>query len=300
MMDQPFFSVVIPAYNRAGLLPSTISSVQNQVFQNWELWVVDDGSTDDTRQVVEEIARADARIHYVFQVNAERSAARNNGARNSKGRYICFLDSDDYYLPDHLQKLFNLLSEQDFPDALVFTHCYYLRGSEREAQVITEMGSDPIDFFLRNSIIPARVCVSASIFQVFQFRTDIVIVEDTVLWCTIATRYPIIQLKARTVLYHLHDDNSVDIAKNCFLPRLKGLRKLFSQPDMLDKVNPALKRHLISDSYFGIARHHHLMGRFFPTVWFVLRSILVDPVSSTTKKKIYLLYDFIKSKRWAV
>jgi glycosyltransferase involved in cell wall biosynthesis len=299
MNAQPFFSVVIPAYNRASLLPSTIVSVQNQEFKDWELLVVDDGSTDNTADVVQQMVQHDPRIHYIFQKNSERSVARNNGCLRANGRYICFLDSDDYYLPDHLQKLFAFISEIKFPEALIFTHCYFLRGVEREAQVIVDIGSDPIDYFLRNSVIPDRVCIAKSIFESFQFPPDIYIGEDTFLWCNIATRYPVYQLKERTVLYHLHDDNSVDIAKNCFLPRLEGLRKLFSLSNIRGKVDSSLQRYLISDCYFGIARHHHLMGRFFPLVWYVFKSVSVDPFSSGTKKKIYLIYDFLKTKRWA-
>ena len=93
---EPFFSVVIPTYNRAHLIKETIESVQKQTFSDWELIIVDDGSTDDTKSVVKSVD--DKRIQYVFQENAERSVARNNGFRHAKGQYICFLDSDDYYL----------------------------------------------------------------------------------------------------------------------------------------------------------------------------------------------------------
>src|ERR1051325_3991500 len=88
-MGNPFFSVIIPTYNRADFIRKPIDSVLAQKFSSWELIIVDDGSTDNTGQVVKSFT--DSRIHYVYQSNQERSAARNTGIKNSKGQYICFL-----------------------------------------------------------------------------------------------------------------------------------------------------------------------------------------------------------------
>lgn len=99
-MDDPYFSVVIPTYNRADYISKTIDSVLTQDFQSFELIIVDDGSTDDTGSVVGRYQ--DNRIRYICQANAERAAARNVGIRNAKGTYVTFLDSDDIFLPHHL------------------------------------------------------------------------------------------------------------------------------------------------------------------------------------------------------
>ena len=114
---EPFFSVVIPTYNRAHLIKKTIESVRQQTFSNWELIVVDDGSTDNTKEVV--LSIDDERIHYVYQNNAERGVARNNGFHHSKGRYICFLDSDDYYEKDHLESLHLAILSKESPVAFL-------------------------------------------------------------------------------------------------------------------------------------------------------------------------------------
>ena len=76
----PFFSIIIPTYNRDYILPETINSIQEQSFGNWEVILVDDGSTDNTRELVESLSIVADRIRYVYQQNAERSVARNNGA----------------------------------------------------------------------------------------------------------------------------------------------------------------------------------------------------------------------------
>src|SRR6478736_3287941 len=96
------FSVVIPTYNRASTLPRAIRSVLEQTYADVELVIVDDGSTDDTAEVVG--AFADARITYLRQTNRGVSAARNAGAAAATGDFIVFLDSDDQLLPEAVQR----------------------------------------------------------------------------------------------------------------------------------------------------------------------------------------------------
>ena len=101
----PKVSVIIPTYNRANLLARAIKSVLNQTFQDFELIVVDDGSTDNTRKVVEEFQKKDSRIKYIFQENSGGPAKPiNTGIKNSKGEYITILEDDDEFLPQKLQK----------------------------------------------------------------------------------------------------------------------------------------------------------------------------------------------------
>lgn len=95
----PLFSFIIPTFNRAHLLPRCIASVQQQPLAEWELIVADDGSTDETEQLVAGIARADRRVSYQRQENQGAGIARNLGASVARGQYLVFLDSDDELLP---------------------------------------------------------------------------------------------------------------------------------------------------------------------------------------------------------
>ena len=101
-MEEAFVSVVIPTYNRAAALERAVRSVLEQTYSKLEVIVVDDGSTDNTRQVVESIQ--DPRLHYLWQRNCGACAARNYGALHAKGEYIAFHDSDDIWHPDKLEK----------------------------------------------------------------------------------------------------------------------------------------------------------------------------------------------------
>ena len=105
-------SIIIPAYNRAALLKNCLESVMAQRHTLLEIIVVDDGSTDNTRQVI--TALSDSRIRYLYQQNAGAAVARNNGVNHAKGDYIIFLDSDDAAEPAWLSNLAGALhSQQD-------------------------------------------------------------------------------------------------------------------------------------------------------------------------------------------
>ncbi len=100
----------MPAYNAARTIVGSVESVLRQEFENWELIVVDDRSTDETAQNVEALSQLDCRIHLIRQEsNAGVAAARNRGIEVAEGRYIAFLDSDDYWLPTKLSSQVNAL-----------------------------------------------------------------------------------------------------------------------------------------------------------------------------------------------
>jgi glycosyltransferase involved in cell wall biosynthesis len=123
----PLFSVVIPAYNRAYALPTALGSVLGQSCQDFEIIVVDDGSSDNPAAVIEDIA--DPRIRLIAQENQGASAARNRGIDEARGQYVAFLDSDDRFLPHHLETIAALLNGQ--PDTAGFAPIIVDRGEGR-------------------------------------------------------------------------------------------------------------------------------------------------------------------------
>lgn len=106
----PKVSVVLPIYNGEKFIKKTINSILNQSFQNFELVVVDDGSTDASREIVNLIARRDHRVKIIFQKNQGICIARNIGVKASSADYIMFCDHDDIYLPDYIKTAFNDIS----------------------------------------------------------------------------------------------------------------------------------------------------------------------------------------------
>lgn len=105
----PLISIVVPTYNRAHCIDEAIRSVLAQTAQDWELLIVDDGSTDNTADI---LAKYGDKIRVIKQVNAGPSAARNLGARSARGKFLAFLDSDDKWLPDKLTEQLKLMSHE--------------------------------------------------------------------------------------------------------------------------------------------------------------------------------------------
>jgi glycosyltransferase involved in cell wall biosynthesis len=113
------FSVVVPAYNAAETLGETVDSVRAQTFQDWELVICDDGSTDSTRTVAERYASEDPRIRVVSQENRGSGGAYNTAIRHARANLIVTISADDLLLPEHLARFDGFISKN--PDAAVFT-----------------------------------------------------------------------------------------------------------------------------------------------------------------------------------
>lgn len=122
---KPKISVIIPCYNQARFLPDAIASVQAQTYPYWECIVINDGSSDNTREVAEQFIKTDTRIYYLGQSNMGLSTARNRGLESITGQYVQFLDSDDKILPKKFEKQLPLLEGKQ---NLALAYCNYRRG----------------------------------------------------------------------------------------------------------------------------------------------------------------------------
>ncbi|GAB2829546.1 glycosyltransferase family 2 protein [Ferruginibacter profundus] len=126
-MNTPvLFSIIIPTYNRASFILKTVNAFIAQSYSNFEVIIVDDGSKDNTDEVVKEIT--DKRISYYKKVNAERGAARNYGLDIAKGDYVNFFDSDDLAYPNHLETAFKVITQFNNPD--IFNLGYDIKTPE--------------------------------------------------------------------------------------------------------------------------------------------------------------------------
>lgn len=125
-------SVIIPTYNRAHLIGDAIESIIKQTYSNWELIIIDDGSNDNTEEVVTRYVAQDARIFYHKQRNAGSGGARNTGIRLAKGKYITFLDSDDVFKPEKIQKQYELIM-QDTSIKVVVCEMMEMRNGQPNA-----------------------------------------------------------------------------------------------------------------------------------------------------------------------
>ncbi|MBK8805292.1 MAG: glycosyltransferase [Bacteroidales bacterium] len=291
----PYFSIILPSYNRANFIKKAISSVLQQQFRSWELIVVDDGSVDNTFEVVSSFT--DSRIVYVWQNNQERSAARNNGINAAKGEYICFLDSDDEFLPMHLQGLYDFISKHQIKEAFFFTNlCLKQNETIKEIEACWPSHFHDIAFFFSSNIgiIPARWCVHHTIFKKHLFNPNLNISEDVELGVRIVNDFPIIHVNQHSVLYVLHDDNTTNLKNNVFKNRLNVSKSIFRN-EIGKNISKLIMKDEICTCYFGIARFHIKRGDKLEAIGFLFKSIIIYPQNRATKHKIWLMIHICKS-----
>lgn len=205
------FSVVIPAYNAEQCIANAIKSVLAQTVPDFEILVVDDGSYDETRRVIGEIT--DSRICYIYQENGGVSVARNTGINAAKGDYICFLDADDLWYPDHLETLTKLIEK--FPQCGMFITGYAISDTTGKVENKTEKMLQSIEesilcsfnvlgmiqrygyFIHTNSIC----CRRAALNKVGIFEPGVKNGEDDDLWYRIFAYFSVAIAKHTTTLY---------------------------------------------------------------------------------------------------
>jgi glycosyltransferase involved in cell wall biosynthesis len=206
----PFFSIIIPTYNRATLIGKTLASVLAQTDTDFEVLVIDDGSTDDTAAAV--AAMNDSRLHYYFKTNGERGAARNYGTHRAQGAYITFHDSDDILYPQHLAEARKVIARWQQPEVF---HLNYeictpagktlFRFPERKGTMLNEL------LFEGNSLSCMGVFLRADVARnhLFSELRPLSGTEDWLLWLQLAARYPIRFSNTITAALISHHQRSV-------------------------------------------------------------------------------------------
>ena len=231
-MPDPFISVVVPTYNRAGYIARTLASLLTQDYDAYEIIVVDDGSTDNTEEVVAGIK--DDRIRYHKKDNAERGAARNYGARMAKGRYVTFFDSDDLAHNNHIQEAARAIEKFRQPE--IFYLGYDVRDADGRIQWAIDALPSPVNDRLidGNHLSCNCVFVRKDVFLELPFSENRALSgsEDYSLWLRMASRYEFRGVSVVTSTLVNHDDRSVvNIKRDTFLARMEALRAdLLSDP----------------------------------------------------------------------
>jgi len=179
----PLVSVVIPAYNAERTLKASIDSVLVQDFRDFEIIVVNDGSSDSTKSI---LAAYDSQIQVIDQNNRGAPAARNTGVRAARGKYIAFLDSDDLWNPDKLTQSVHAL-EANPSASLVFTDCRGLRADGTGSTFYSYSGAPSLKEMLDNGfeIVPSAVTIRRDVFEAcggFSDRFAPIYFEDLWLW----------------------------------------------------------------------------------------------------------------------
>ncbi|NVO02189.1 MAG: glycosyltransferase [Bacteroidetes bacterium] len=205
----PFFSIIIPTFNRAQFIEKTIQSVLNQEYIDYEILVVDDGSTDNTEEIIK-LINSD-KIQYFKKRNEERAVARNTGIRLAKGNYITFLDSDDLFYPEHLQIAYENIQINNSPE-IIHTRYEIINNQNK---VISKMKI--LDDKINRKLISGNFMSCNGVFlrkdialtNLFNENRDLSALEDWELWLRLAAQYKIYYSNTITSAIINHDDRSV-------------------------------------------------------------------------------------------
>jgi glycosyltransferase involved in cell wall biosynthesis len=271
----PAVSIIMPTYNRAkAWLEQAVASVQGQTFTDWELIVVDDGSTDGTPELVERLARREPRLRLHRTPHAGVSAARNAGLGLARGRFAAFLDDDDVWMPNRLQRQVEYLTKN--PEyGLIYAQAATVDGEGRIIGLKPgRRAATDFDGLLDGNCIPMptvlarRDCLAA----VGGFDRSLRIAEDYDLWLRLARRFPIAYLPQPLAQYRRHDTNASGNPRDHARALLTVYRKLLVRGDGADErrltARLASTRHLLGrlELYHGdprAARHHLVQARAY-------------------------------------
>ena len=297
-MNNPVFSIILPTFNRAHMLSKAIESVLSQSFVNWELLIVDDGSTDNTALLVSNYT--DVRIQYIYQQNQERSAARNNGIVKAKGQYICFLDSDDYFREDHLFRFYESLVANSFPIAFLYCNVSfeYENGTFHDLEYEYEFEGS-LDFILRTTIHSQQTCIHHTIVNKYSYNKKIRIGEDIELWMWIFNEYPVIHLQNHSIVVVHHGERSVEIKNTENYKSIITLyNHIFKKPNPGSTILFKKKLYLYSALYFGISRSYIVNKKKWNALYYLMKSILFSPFIIESKHRLYLIIKLLFSKNY--
>jgi len=203
------FSVIIPTYNRAHIIGQALDSVISQSCQDFEILVIDDGSTDDTPKVLQQYSH---RIRYFKQPNSGPAAARNRGTIESRGEYIAFLDSDDQWYPDKLAKMDKAIGAH--PDMGLYYSDFRVVNKQhnytRDIHSRHIVGSGYHQLLLGDFIGTSTVVVKRYCFEVCgPFYGPLFCSEDYDMWIRIAKQFPIVHVPAVLVEYIFQSSGSL-------------------------------------------------------------------------------------------
>ncbi len=258
------FSIILPTYNRANLLSYAIESVIEQSYNNWELIIIDDGSTDNTRELAKKYIEKEKRIKYIYQDNSERSAARNNGILRANGDWVCFLDSDDKYLSNHLLMLKNLIYSQNFKEGLYFC------GIKNSFKNSLTYNLNNVEFVLYNSISTPQACVNKEVLLKYLFNKNLKIGEDRDLWGRILTNYDLYYHDTQTIIQTEHKNRSVNMGSE--YENLKSL--LLTLKYVNNHVRKKVKLNILSKAYFNITKREIKNENRIKSIYYIIISLL--------------------------
>lgn len=308
----PKISIIIPTYNRGWLLVESIKSVINQTYKNIEIIVVDDGSTDDTKNIVGEFQKKDNRIVYIYETNSGGpSRPKNTGVGKATGEYVSFLDDDDEWLPEKLEKQISLFSTDNNKNIPAIVSCdSVVVNRQKETPVFSrkkEIGLKSI--LIKNSIFTGTVLIKTSTIKDMElFDEKLNFLEDWDLWIRILSNNDNIKFCPNILFkYNIREDNTTKTTGGS--KKIEALIYVFNKNiSLYEKYNVShiimfrmavkyylIKKYSLAKKYFGLSIQKNKM--YLPSYAGYILSIfnkITNPIFSFGIK----IYRIVTGRNW--
>ena len=249
----PFFSIIIPVFNKERFVTKTLESVLNQSFSNFEIIIINDGSTDKSETTI--LACKDARIYFFSKVNEGVAIARNFGINKAKGEFICFLDADDFWHPNFLATIHSYI--QKFPEQKVFATAIEIETKKKcipaQYSIPKKFDFEMVNFFDASQkecvLWTSSIAIHQSVLKtVGNFDVKIKKCEDTELWMRIGLRYPIVFIW-QVLAKYVYDENSISRQSDYFFEPYT-----FDKYAFLEKHNSKLKQYIDLNRFTSVIK----------------------------------------------
>ena len=281
-----FFSVIIPLYNRAHLIAETIHSILSQTYRHFEIIVVDDGSTDNPRHIIEKHFVNESNIFYFRIVNSERGVARNYGLKQAKGDFAVFFDSDDWMMPHYLETLNEGITNSNEPVNFISAKYIYRdnQGNEKKA-TINDLweGWYEKDFFLKGNFLACNYCIriKESSYFFFPQERELATMEDWLFLLLNLERNKIFIKDKICVIIRMHDERSMANNRQVIDTKIKAVKWIKKNIQLTGHQ----KRKLMAWSHYFCGVHEYLDYKRGAAMKEAMNAIKLDGL----KKKFLLL-----------
>lgn len=224
MNKEELVSIIVPVYNSGSFIKDTIETVKDQTFQNWELLLVNDCSTDNSKNIIEEQIKKDDRINLIeLEENSGAAVARNRGIKEAKGKYIAFLDSDDLWNKDKLEKQISFIKNNNYE----FTYTDYEFADEK-GKKLNKVVKVPKSITYEQALKNTTIFTSTVIFDVEKLGKELISMpnirrgQDTATWWKV--------LKTGVIAYGLNESLSIYRRSNNTLSsnKVKALKRTWN------------------------------------------------------------------------
>ncbi|MDN3676610.1 glycosyltransferase family A protein [Flavobacterium paronense] len=249
----PYFSIVIPVYNKEKFVAKTIESALSQTFTDYEIIIVNDGSTDQSEAKISTFK--DNRIQYYSKKNEGVAITRNFGIEKATADYICFLDADDFWHPNFLETMHRFTSE--LPEQKVFAAAIEIETKNKCIPALYSISSkskfEIVNFFDASQkecvLWTSSACIHRNVFEnIGAFDTKIKHGEDTELWIRIGLQFPIVFIRKILACY-VYDEKSVSRNSNYFFESYT-----FEKYALEEKQNLKLKKYMDLNRFSAVIK----------------------------------------------